>query len=99
MKSHRLKSEIESRQEELIQPLIKLLKQKSISAQNIGIVECANLLKKMMKDVGIGNVRSIETGGHPVVYGEIIKDPNAFTLIIYGHYDVQPPDPIEDWES
>jgi acetylornithine deacetylase/succinyl-diaminopimelate desuccinylase-like protein len=89
---------IEERKDEYLEQLFTFLKQKSISTQNIGILECANLLKGFMEDIGI-NSRLLETKGHPVVYGERIKDPNAFTLLIYGHYDVQPPDPLDEWIS
>ncbi|WP_408011446.1 M20/M25/M40 family metallo-hydrolase [Pseudalkalibacillus sp. A8] len=89
---------IEQGKDQYLEHLFTLLRQKSISAQNIGIGDCAELLKSMMKDIGI-NTRLIETDGHPVVYGEIIKDHDAFTLLIYGHYDVQPPDPLDEWLS
>ncbi|WP_345783707.1 M20/M25/M40 family metallo-hydrolase [Ureibacillus aquaedulcis] len=87
------------RRNEYLEQLFTLLRQKSISAENIGMEECAQLVKAMMDEAGLNNTRLIETGGHPVVYGEIIKDPNAFTLLIYGHYDVQPADPLEEWNS
>ncbi|MFD2682436.1 M20/M25/M40 family metallo-hydrolase [Bacillus seohaeanensis] len=87
-----------NRKNEYLKQLFVLLRQQSISAQNIGIHECAELLKDLMKDLGI-TTRLIETNGHPVVYGETIKDENSFTLLIYGHYDVQPPDPLEAWQS
>ncbi|WLD94413.1 M20/M25/M40 family metallo-hydrolase [Alkalihalobacillus sp. AL-G] len=89
---------ITERKEEYLEQLFTLLRQKSISAQNVGIRECAELLKGMMQDISI-DTKILETKGHPVVYGEMIKDPNAFTLLIYGHYDVQPPDPIDEWVS
>lgn len=87
-----------NRKDEYLEQLFILLRQKSISTQNVGIVECAELLKQMMEELGI-DTRLIETKGHPVVYGELMKEENAFTLLIYGHYDVQPPEPIEDWIS
>ncbi|MGD8190683.1 M20/M25/M40 family metallo-hydrolase [Brevibacillus ginsengisoli] len=89
---------IEQRKEQYLQQLFTLLKQKSISTMNIGIRECAELLKDMMEECGI-HVRLIETAGYPVVYGEIMREENDFTVLIYGHYDVQPPDPIEEWLS
>lgn len=55
----------------------------------------ANHLKKL----GIENVQIMPTGGHPVVYGDYLKKPGAPTVLIYGHYDVQPVDPIELWET
>lgn len=87
-----------NRKEQYIEQLFTLLRQKSISTTNEGIRECAELLKEMMEEINI-DTEILETDGHPVVYGEIIKDPTYFTLLIYGHYDVQPPDPIEEWIS
>ncbi|MDQ0338127.1 acetylornithine deacetylase/succinyl-diaminopimelate desuccinylase-like protein [Caldalkalibacillus uzonensis] len=89
---------IDERKTQYLEQLFKLLRQKSISAQNIGIAECADLLQGMMEEIGI-STRQLPTKGHPVVYGEIVRDPEAFTLLIYGHYDVQPPDPLEEWLS
>jgi len=93
-----VKNLIDSKRDEYLELLFTLLRQKSISAQNIGITEATSLLKGMMEDIGI-ETKLIPTNGHPVVYGEIINDPNNFTLLIYGHYDVQPPDPIDEWHS
>jgi acetylornithine deacetylase/succinyl-diaminopimelate desuccinylase-like protein len=89
---------IEERKEDYLNQLFTLLRQKSISAQNTGIRECAVLLKGMMNEIGI-DTRLIETDGHPVVYGELMNSKNDFTLLIYGHYDVQPPDPLDEWVS
>lgn len=93
-----LSSLIEERKDEYLQQLFMLLRQKSISAQNTGIKECAELVKGIMEESGL-KTRLINTEGHPFVYGEIIKDPDAFTLLIYGHYDVQPPEPLDEWKS
>lgn len=89
---------IVNQKEEYLEQLFTLLRQKSISTQNIGITECAQLLKEMMEELGI-TAEIMKTNGHPVVYGEMVKNENFFTLLIYGHYDVQPPEPIEDWLS
>lgn len=89
---------IEARKEDYLETLFTLLRSKSISAQNVGIVETAEMLKGMMQEIGI-ETRLIPTKGNPVVYGEMIKDPKAFTLLLYGHYDVQPQDPLEEWLS
>ncbi len=45
------------------------------------------------------DVRTIDTGGNPIVYGEWLGAPGRLTILVYGHYDVQPPDPLEKWES
>lgn len=94
----KVEEHIEQNREAYLQELFTLLRQKSISAQNIGMEECSELLKSMMEESGI-EARIIPTAGQPVVYGEMIKDPEAFTLLIYGHYDVQPADPLEEWNS
>ena len=52
-----------------------------------------------LRGLGIENVEIMPTGGHPVVYGEWLKRPGAPTVLIYGHYDVQPPDPLDLWET
>lgn len=98
MNLQEVKTLIDQRRDDYLELLFTLLRQKSISAKNIGITEATDLLKGMMEDIGI-DTRLIETNGHPVVYGEMMNDPNDFTLLIYGHYDVQPPDPIEEWLS
>lgn len=88
-----------SRNEELyLERLFKLLRQPSISTQNIGMVECASLVQELFTDCGIENHR-YETGGHPIIYGECLHPDNETTVLMYGHYDVQPPDPLDEWVS
>lgn len=89
---------IKQKEENYLDLLFTLLKQPSISSQNIGVKECAELLKTMMEESGIRS-RIIETEGLPVVYGEVMEPDNDFTLLIYGHYDVQPPEPLDKWET
>lgn len=93
-----IKGNIENNHEKYIEILFELLKQPSISSQNIGMEECAKLLVNIMEDSGI-KTKMIETKGHPIVYGELITPKNEFTILFYGHYDVQPPDPYEKWIS
>ncbi len=76
--------------------LQRLVAQPSISAQNEGVRECAELLVNIMEGLGIP-AQTYETEGHPVVYGEIGE--GDFTVLFYGHYDVQPPEPLEAWDS
>src|SRR5215471_4627153 len=88
---------IDENRERFIADLQRVVRQPSISSQNIGVRECAALLVSMMADLGI-EARVMETAGLPVVYGEIrATRPDAPTLLIYNHYDVQPPDPVEEW--
>lgn len=60
---------------------------------------CAEWTADEMRRIGLQNVRLIETKGHPVVYGDWLNAPGAPTILFYGHYDVQPVDPVELWES
>ena len=78
--------------------LFTLLRQPSISTLNLGVKECADLLLNMMTENGI-EAQLMDTGGHPVVYGELLDPANTTTILFYGHYDVQPPEPLELWES
>ncbi len=98
MPLHNIREVITHNQEAYIEQLFTLLRQKSVSTHNDGIAECATLLKDMMEELGIPT-EIMETDGHPVVFGNQMKDENFFTLLIYGHYDVQAPDPIDEWHS
>jgi acetylornithine deacetylase/succinyl-diaminopimelate desuccinylase-like protein len=60
---------------------------------------CAEWCADEMRRIGLQNVRLIETAGNPVVYGDWLNAPGAPTVLFYGHYDVQPVDPLELWES
>jgi acetylornithine deacetylase/succinyl-diaminopimelate desuccinylase-like protein len=83
--------------ERFVGDLQRVVRQPSISSQGIGVRECAELLVAMMGDLGI-DARVMETAGLPVVFGEIRSPlPDAPTLVIYNHYDVQPPEPLDEW--
>jgi acetylornithine deacetylase/succinyl-diaminopimelate desuccinylase-like protein len=56
-------------------------------------------VKQRLLEAGAGKVEIYPTAGHPVVYGEKIIDPAKPTILVYGHYDVQPADPLELWNS
>ncbi len=84
------------------QELVDILKIPSISSNpdnNDDMLVMAELLKVEMSKIGMKNVQVIETGGHPVVYSEWLDAPGKPTLLIYGHYDVQPVDPVDLWDS
>lgn len=99
MSIEKVHSYIDARSKQYLHILKRLVAQPSISAQNKGVRECAHLLKSMMEEMGI-ETRLLKTPGHPLVYGEVTSnDPKAFTLLFYGHYDVQPPEPLEEWMS
>ncbi|HEY7970640.1 MAG TPA: M20/M25/M40 family metallo-hydrolase, partial [Candidatus Limnocylindrales bacterium] len=61
--------------------------------------DAAEWIAADMRRVGLEHVEVVETGGHPIVYGEWLHAPGEPTALVYGHYDVQPVDPIELWES
>jgi len=90
--------QVERNRESYLETLFTLLRQPSISAQNVGVRECADLLAGMVKDAGMV-ARIMETQSQPVIYAERIVSPEAFTVLFYGHYDVQPPEPLESWHS
>ncbi|HET6958889.1 MAG TPA: dipeptidase [Vicinamibacterales bacterium] len=74
----------------------------SISAlpQHAGDVKrCADWCADEMRRIGMQNVRLVETPGNPVVYGDWLGAPGAPTILFYGHYDVQPVDPLDLWQS
>jgi acetylornithine deacetylase/succinyl-diaminopimelate desuccinylase-like protein len=85
-------------QERNLGDLFTLLRQPSISAQDIGISECAELERRFILDAG-GTVQMLETPTHPLIFAEFPGPAGAPTLLFYGHYDVQPPEPLDAWES
>jgi len=93
---------INSNKDRFINELIELLKIPSISADKAyakDVLEAAKAVKKSLDDAGCENTEICETKGYPVVYGDKIIDPNLPTVLVYGHYDVQPPDPMNLWTS
>ena len=95
-------SYIKENKQRFLDELIELLKIASISADpayNQDVLQCANTVAKHLQNAGADNVEICETKGYPVVFGEKIVDKDLPTVLIYGHYDVQPPDPLELWES
>jgi acetylornithine deacetylase/succinyl-diaminopimelate desuccinylase-like protein len=70
------------------------------SAHKQDILRAAGWLEKKLKSLGFENVKSMDTGGHPIVFGDWMKaGTEAPTMLVYGHYDVQPEDPLDLWES
>lgn len=82
----------------LLADLFELLAQPSVSAQNLGIRETASIEERLLREAGLAT-RIIETDGEPLVYGEWLGAPGKPTVLFYGHYDVQPPEPLELWDS
>tara|TARA_B100000902_G_scaffold163425_2_gene158645 strand:- start:69435 stop:70826 length:1392 start_codon:yes stop_codon:yes gene_type:complete len=93
---------INNNKERFINELIELLKIPSISADpnyKNDVITCSKNVAKLLKEAGAKNVEICETDGYPIVYGEKIINPKLPTVLVYGHYDVQPADPLELWES
>ena len=93
---------IESNQERLLEELFELLRIPSISADpayNNDVARCAEAIAGHMHALGLDQVEIFPTAGHPIVYGECLVDPSLPTVLVYGHYDVQPADPIELWDA
>ncbi len=88
---------VEAHKEEYMDMLFSACRQPSISAQNIGIREMANLVSDFLQKAGAA-AEIIETSGNPFVYGTVDAGREK-TLTCYNHYDVQPVDPIEEWKS
>ena len=88
--------------ENYLNELIELLKIPSISADSAfakDVEAAAAWVASALEKAGAENVEIVPTPGYPIVYGEKIINPNLPTVLVYGHYDVQPPDPLELWES
>src|SRR6476619_7938598 len=90
---------VDANAERYVADLQRLVRQPSISSQNIGVRECAQLLVDMLGEVGVAG-QVLETDGLPVVFCEIrAPRADAPTLVVYNHYDVQPPEPLDEWET
>ena len=97
-----IKSYIQNNKDRFINELIDLLKIPSISADSAyakDVLNTADAIKTSLEKAGCDKVEICETPGYPIVYGEKITDSNLPTVLVYGHYDVQPADPIELWDS
>ncbi len=97
-----IKSYIDQNKQRFIDELISLLKIPSVSADKAfknDVLNTAEAVKEALDKAGCLKVEICETPGYPIVYGEHIIDENLPTVLVYGHYDVQPADPIELWDS
>ena len=93
---------IKEHKQRFIDELIELLKIPSVSADKAyekEVLLTADFVMESLKKAGCDKVESCETPGYPIIYGEKIIDKNLPTVLVYGHYDVQPADPIELWHS
>jgi acetylornithine deacetylase/succinyl-diaminopimelate desuccinylase-like protein len=97
-----IKQYVQENKERFLQELIELLKIPSVSADSAyahDVIMTAEMVKSSLEKAGCDFVELCETPGYPIVYGEKIIDENLPTVLVYGHYDVQPADPVELWTS
>ena len=92
----------EKNKDRFLSELLELLRIPSISAKSENkpdMVKCAEVVKERLLQAGVDKVEIYQTAGHPIVYAEKIIDPSRPTVLVYGHYDVQPAEPLELWNS
>jgi acetylornithine deacetylase/succinyl-diaminopimelate desuccinylase-like protein len=97
-----IQSYIQENKDRFLNELIELLKIPSISADSAykkDILKTAEAVKKSLEIAGCDSVEICKTEGNPIVYGEKMIDVKLPTVLVYGHYDVQPADPLELWTS
>jgi len=95
-------TDIRSSKARYLEELTKFLAIPSISSdpeERNNVVLCADHVAGLCKAAGLANIKVTPTAGHPVVYGDWLGAPGKPTLLIYGHYDVQPVDPLDLWEK
>ncbi len=93
---------IESNRDRFLEELFELLKIPSVSADSkyqADVRRAADFIQGKLVAAGADRVEICETAGHPIVYGEKLVNESLPTVLVYGHYDVQPPDPIDLWDS
>jgi len=99
---HTIKDYIHNNRQRMLDELLDLLRIPSISADPAyagDVRRMAEATAEHLRKAGADAVDIHETPGHPIVYAEKMVDPSAPTVLVYGHYDVQPPDPLDLWES
>jgi acetylornithine deacetylase/succinyl-diaminopimelate desuccinylase-like protein len=97
-----IKNYIREHHQQHLGELFQLLRFPSVStspAHNADVARCSQMLAEHLRALGLKTVEILPTGGHPVVYAEWLEIPGAPTILIYGHYDVQPPEPLEQWQT
>ncbi|MCR9174032.1 MAG: dipeptidase [bacterium] len=93
---------INENKQRFLDELLDLLRVPSVSADPafaVDVRKTAEVISNRLKEAGADNVEICETEGYPIVYGDKILDPSLPTVLVYGHYDVQPADPIDLWDS
>lgn len=97
-----IKEYIDQNKERFLEELKEILRIPSISANSDykpDMQKCSEKIKLNLEKIGLDNVEILKTKGHPVIFGEKIFDLSIPTVLVYGHYDVQPPDPLDLWDS
>lgn len=97
-----IKQYIEQHKERLLNELFDLLRFPSVSADpqyGKSVLQTADFVAQKLKESGAENVEICKTAGYPIVYGEKIINADLPTVLVYGHYDVQPADPLELWKT
>jgi acetylornithine deacetylase/succinyl-diaminopimelate desuccinylase-like protein len=89
---------VDAHREQFLERLFDYVRRPSISAYGEGIEAVASYIAETMHKIGL-MVQILPTAGWPMVFGEYSTQPNLPTVLLYGHYDVQPPDPLEEWIS
>lgn len=93
---------LQANKDRFLEEMLELLRIPSVSAKTehkADMLRCADAVQKSLLAAGCDRAEVMDTAGHPVVYGEKIVDPSWPTVLVYGHYDVQPPEPLELWHS
>lgn len=93
---------LEQNKDRFLEELMELLRIPSVSADpkyKNDVKRAAEYISEKLQSAGADNVEICSTAGHPIVYGEKLLDPSLPTVLVYGHYDVQPADPIDLWNS
>ena len=96
------KEYLEKNQYRFLEEMMELLRIPSVSARSEhkeDMLRCAEAVKKSLIEAGCDKAEVMSTQGHPVVYGEKIISATAPTVLVYGHYDVQPAEPLELWHT
>lgn len=97
-----IKKYISDNKDRFLEELFSLLRIPSISADpkyKGDVAKTAEAVAESLRNAGCNKVEIYPTEGHPIVYGEHLVDPTLPTVLVYGHYDVQPPDPLDLWNS
>lgn len=97
-----IKKYVEENEARMLEELFSLIRIPSVSAQpdhKEDMVRCAERWKELLLEAGVDKAEVMPSNGNPMVYAERIVDPNAKTVLVYGHYDVMPAEPFELWKT